>query len=195
MGQPPSLKTPYWNRDVTYLDAMFSAPLLGGEVKLHGFATEGKRWNHYYRGEAYNQDYSGDLTRGMILQLSDLPLGPHHRLTLGAEYQELGTPDEENSTVGWPSMANATYRVTSFYVQDVMRYGKWTITPGVRYYHLDMDTYYAWFETGGDAPAFPIGGKEQEEEDFYPSLKVDFQATRDTALYAAASRSYRLPCP
>ena len=193
--QPAGLKTPYWNRDVTYLDVMFKAPALGGELMLHGFSTEGKRWNHYYRGTTYNQDYSGDLTRGVILQLGDVKLGDHHHVTVGAEYQELGTPDTENLTISYPNMANATYRVTSFYVQDVIRHGKWTITPGVRYYHLDMDTYYAWFETGGTTAAMPTSGKNQEEEDFYPSLKVDFQATRDTALYAAVSRSYRLPCP
>jgi iron complex outermembrane receptor protein len=40
-----------------------------------------------------------------------------------------------------------------------------------------------------------VGGKSQTEEDFYPSLKLDYQATDQTALYAAVSRSYRLPCP
>ncbi|RLB20950.1 MAG: hypothetical protein DRG73_09370 [Deltaproteobacteria bacterium] len=55
---------------------------------------------------------------------------------------------------------------------------------------MDMDTYYSQFGAG-----WPTSGKEQEEDGFYPSLKVDFQATPETALYAAVSRSYRLPCP
>ena len=188
-------KTPHWNRDVTYLDLIFTAPVLGGEFKVHGFSTEGKRWNHYWRSGAFNEDYSGDLTRGVIAQISDLPLGKHHSITAGAEFQELGTPDEDNSTIGWPEMASATYRVLSFYAQDLIRYGRWTITPGVRYYHVDMNTYYAWYEAGGASPAFPTAGKEQTEDGLYPSLKVDFQALPETALYAAVSRSYRLPCP
>ena len=87
----------------------------------------------------------------------------------------MGTPNEENTTVGWPKMDDATYRVASVYIQDVMRYGRFTITPGVRYYHLDMGTYYAWFETGGTEPAWPTSGKEQTDDGFYPSLKVDYQ--------------------
>lgn len=187
--------TPYWNRDTTYQDMIFTAPVGEAEVKLHLFSTEGKRWNHYYRSGTFRKDYSGDLTRGIIAQLSDLALGSHNSLTFGAEYQELGTPDESNSTIGWPAMDDATYRVTSLYLQDVARYGKFTITPGVRYYHVDMGTFYSWFETGGETPAWPVGGKSQTEEDFYPSLKLDYQATDQTALYAAVSRSYRLPCP
>jgi iron complex outermembrane receptor protein len=186
---------PYWTRDVTYQDLIFKAPVLSGEVKLHGFSTEGKRWLHTYSGTTYSNSYSGDLTRGVIAQMSDLKLGQHHSLTFGADYQELGTPSDENQTIGLPQMDDATYRVTSFYIQDVMRYGRFTFTPGVRYYHLDMGTYYAWFESGKTTPAQPTTGKQQTDDGFYPSLKVDYQATTDTALYAAVSRSYRLPCP
>lgn len=193
--QLPGPPVPYWTREVTYQDVIFTAPVLGGEFKAHAFSTEGKRWLYFYRNGNYTNSYSGDLTRGVIVQMSDLELGEHHSLTFGADYQELGTPDDENSTIGWPDMANATYRVWSLYFQDVMRYGRFTITPGARYYYLDMDTYYAWFETGGSSPAFPTGGKQQTDDGLYPSLKVDFQATADTALYAAVSRSYRLPCP
>ena len=193
--QPAGLNTPYWDRDVTYQDLIFKAPILGGEFKLHGFSTEGKRWIHYYQAGVYTEGFSGDLTRGVIAQLGDLPLGKHHRLTVGAEYQELGTPTEDNPTLGWPDLDAATYRVMSFYAQDVMRYGKWTITPGLRYYHLDINTYYAWFESGQETVAWPTEGKSMEEEDLYPSLKFDYQATPDTALYAAVSRSTRLPCP
>jgi iron complex outermembrane receptor protein len=39
--------TPYWNRDVTYLDAIFTLPLSNGEIKVHGFSTEGKRWMYF----------------------------------------------------------------------------------------------------------------------------------------------------
>lgn len=194
-AQLPGGATPYWNRDTTYLDLIFTAPVFGGEFKLHGFSTEGKRWNHYYRGETFNQDFSDDLTRGVIAQMSDLKIGDHHSLTFGAEYQELGMPNQENQTIGWPRIENAVYRVTSFYIQDVMRYGRWTVTPGVRYYNVEMDTYYAWFEQGKDKADWPVEGKKQSEDDFYPSLKIDYQASPDTALYAAVSRSYRLPCP
>jgi iron complex outermembrane receptor protein len=194
-AQPPGPPAPYWDRDVTYQDLIFTAPLWGAELKVHGFSTEGKRWNHYYRGGRLLEDFSDDLTRGVIVQVAGLELGERHSLTVGAEYQELGMPQGSNSTIGWPAMRNAVYRVSSLYAQDVARYGKWTITPGVRYYHVDMDTYYAWFESGGDGPDWPTGGKSQDDAGFYPSLKVDYQATPDTALYAAASRSYRLPCP
>lgn len=194
-AQMPGYPIPYWNRDTTYLDVIFTAPVWGGEFKLHGFSTEGKRWNHYYRGTTFNNDFSDDLTRGVIAQMSDLKVGKYNTLTFGAEYQELGTPNQENQTIGWPKIENATYRVTSFYIQDVIRFGAWTITPGVRYYHVDMDTYYAWFEDGKEEPQFPTSGKHNEEDGFYPSLKADYQLNKMTNLYAAVSRSYRLPCP
>jgi iron complex outermembrane receptor protein len=194
-AQVPGPPRPYWDRNVTYQDLIFTAPLWGAELKVHGFSTEGKRWNHYYRGGEFIQDFSDDLTRGVIVQMGGLELGERHTLTLGAEYQELGMPDQENGTIGWPGMRNAVYRVASYYAQDVIRWGKWTFTPGVRYYQVDMDTYFAWFEQGQDKPAWPVGGKSQDDGGFYPSLKVDYQAAADTALYAAASRSYRLPCP
>jgi len=60
----------------------------------------------------------------------------------------------------------------------------------VRYYKVDMDTYYSQFGAG-----WPMAGKKQDDSDFFPSFKVNFQATPKTALYAAISRSYRLPCP
>ncbi len=53
-----------------------------------------------------------------------------------------------------------------------------------------MDTYHSQFGAGQ-----PTGGKEQTEDGFYPSLKADFQATDNTALYAAVSRSYRTAMP
>ena len=193
--QLPGPPVPYWTRDVTYQDLIFTAPVLGGEFKLHGFSTEGKRWAHYYSGANYINNFSSDLTRGVIAQMSDLKVGDYNSLTFGADYQELGTPSDENSTIGWPKMDDATYRVYSLYIQDVITYGRFTVTPGVRYYHIDMGTYYAWFESGGTQPAWPTGGKDQDDSGFYPSLKVDFQATETTALYAAVSRSLRLPCP
>ncbi len=193
--QPAGGKVPYWTRDVTYQDLIYTWQVLGGEFKLHGFSTEGKRWAHYYSAGNYVNNFSSDLTRGVIAQMSDLKVGDHNSLTFGAEYQELGTPNDENSTIGWPKMDDATYRVYSLYIQDVIQFGRFTITPGVRYYHIDMGTYYAWFETGGTQPAFPTEGKDQDDDGFYPSLKMDYQVTNDTALYAAVSRSLRLPCP
>jgi iron complex outermembrane receptor protein len=172
---------PHWTRRTTYLDGILQVPLGPGTIKVHGFATNGRRWNHYYRGPTFLEDFSEDETRGVIVEYRDFDLFDSHRFTLGAEYQELGEPDENRMI----------YIVKSAYLQDVIGLGdRWTVTPGVRYYHVDMDTYYSQFGTG-----WPEGGKEQTEDGFYPSLKVDFQATPDTALYAAASRSYRLPCP
>jgi iron complex outermembrane receptor protein len=92
--------------------------------------------------------------------------------------------------------------VDSAYIQDIIRLGKrWTITPGIRYYHVDMDTYYGWWNMGYDSPppGWPFSadnsGKEETDVGYYPSLKVDFQASQNTTLYAAVSKSYRLPCP
>lgn len=178
-AQIPGDPKPHWTRRTTYLDGIFQIPLGTGTAKIHGFMTNGRRWNHYYRGDSFLNDFSEDETRGVIAEYRDVDLFDAHRVTLGAEYQELGDHD------------TSTYIVKSLYMQDVIKLGdRWTITPGVRYYHLDMDTYYSNF---GDS--FPTAGKEQTEDGFYPSLKVDFQATPETALYAAVSRSYRLPCP
>jgi len=186
---PPTMQLagpndPHWERDTTYLDGIFEIPLGTGTFKVHGFSTNGRRWNYYYRGSSFMEDFSEDETKGIIVEYRDIDLFDSHRFTVGSEYQELG--DHETNT----------YIVKSLYLQDVITLGKrWKITPGVRYYHIDKDLYYAWFETGADAPAWPTKGKEQTDEDWFPSLKVDFQVNPDTALYAAVSRSYRLPCP
>ena len=188
---PPTLQfagddTPYWDRDTSYLDAILDVPLGSGTLEVHGFMTHGRRWNHYYRGQNFMEDFSDDQTRGVIAEYRDLKLFDMHSLTFGAEYQELGEPANN------PNI----YIVKSLYMQDVIHLGsRWRITPGIRYYHIDKDVYYPWFETGGDEPAFPTTGKTGTEDEFFPSLKVDFQAADNTALYAAASRSYRLPCP
>lgn len=177
---------PHWEKHTSYLDGVFDIPLGTGEFKLHGFMTSGRRWNHYYRGENFIEDFSDDETRGIIAEYRNFELFDNHSLTFGAEYQELGQPAEN------PNI----YIVKSFYVQDVIRLGsRWRITPGIRYYHIDKDVYYPWFETGGTEPAFPTAGKTKTDEDWFPSLKVDFQVADSTALYAAVSRSYRLPCP
>jgi len=172
---------PHWTRRTTYLDGILQFPLGSGTVKVHGFVTNGRRWNHYYRGNTFRNDFSEDETRGVIVEYRDLDLFDYHRLTFGAEYQELGEPDNNRNI----------YIVKSVYLQDVISLGdRWTLTPGVRYYDLDMDTYYSQFGAG-----WPKSGKKEGDEDWFPSLKIDFQATHDTALYAAVSRSYRLPCP
>lgn len=186
IGQIAGPPVPYWNRQTTYLDGILHLPLGPGTFKLHGFRTIGKRWNHYYRGTTFNEDFSQDETRGVIGEYRDFTLFNSHRLVLGAEYQELGQPPTNQRI----------YIVTSAYLQDTISLGdRVVITPGVRYYHVDKDIYYAWFETGGTQPAFPTTGKQDADEDLFPSLKLDFQATPDTAVYAAVSRSYRLPCP
>ena len=174
---------PHWKKHTTYLDGIFQMPLGPGALKLHYFMTAGRRWTSMYSatGAFTENDFSDDKTEGFIAEYKDIDLSDNHRVTAGIEYQGLGAPSD-NPII---------YQVKSAYVQDVIKAGeRWTLTPGVRYYKVEMDTYYSMFGSG-----WPTEGKEQEEEGFYPSLKVDFQATPETALYAAASRSYRLPCP
>ncbi len=185
--QFPGGPIPHWTKKTTYLDAILRVPLGPGDVKLHTFHQEGRRWISSYSGTNFNPNQRrNDRTMGTILEYGNIRLGNRHRVTAGLEYQELGDPP------GNPRI----YIVKSAYMQDVISLGdRWRLTPGVRYYHVDMDTYYPWFEQGLERPAFPTTGKTQSDDGFYPSLKVDFQATRDTALYAAVSRSYRLPCP
>ncbi|MCF8077647.1 MAG: TonB-dependent receptor [Desulfobacterales bacterium] len=172
-------QTPKWYRKTNYFDAILQVPAGSGTMKLHGFMTLGRRWNYYYRGAAFISDKSDDKTQGVIAEYRDLELFDDHRFTFGAEYQTLGTFDDNY------------YEVSSAYVQDVYRLSdRWTLTPGARYYHVGMNTYYSQFGTG-----WPIEGKEQTDDGFYPSLKADFLYSPQTALYAAVSRSYRLPCP
>jgi outer membrane receptor protein involved in Fe transport len=174
---------PHWKRHTTYLDGIFQMPLGPGALKLHYFMTVGRRWTSIYNamGTFTEDDFSDDKTEGFIVEYKDIDLSDNHRLTAGIEYQGLGAPSD-NPII---------YQVKSAYLQDVIRAGnRWTLTPGVRYYEVEKDTNYSQFGSG-----WPTEGKEEEDEGFYPSLKVDFQATPETALYAAASRSYRLPCP
>jgi outer membrane receptor protein involved in Fe transport len=179
---------PNWDKDTIYLDGILQVPLGPGTANLHYFQTTGERRTHLYEANAAagpNDLFIDDRTRGVILEYRDVDLFDIHRFTAGVEYQQLGQP--KSGTPPNPTI----YNVKSAYIQDVIRVGeRWTFTPGVRYYHVDMDTYFSSF-----GAAFPTAGKQQEESGFYPSLKADFQATPDTALYAAVSRSYRLPCP
>jgi len=180
--------TPEWKKDTTYMDGILQVPLGSGTIKLHYFQTVGRRWTSLYNSMGVFEDdiFLDDKTEGIIGEYRDIELFDSHSVTVGAEYQELGQP-AENPVI---------YKVKSAYIQDVIGLGdRWKFTPGVRYYHIDMDTYYSNFSQGPFSANWPEEGKEQTEDGFYPSLKVDFQATPDTALYAAASRSYRLPCP
>jgi len=125
--------------------------------------------------------FADDRTRGIIAEYRDIELFNFNKVTVGYEYQNLGAPYE------MPDL----FRVNSGYLQDVITIGdRWRFTPGVRYYHVDMNTYYSQFGKG-----WPAAGNTETDDGFYPSLKIDFQAADQTALYAAVSRSYRLPCP
>ncbi len=177
---------PYWEKHTSYLDGIYEIPAGPGIFKVHGFSTHGRRWTHSYSGANFTDSFVDDRSRGLIAEYRDVGIFDSHTFTFGAEYQELGQPSGNRNI----------YIVRSLYAQDVITMGnRWRMTPGVRYYHLDKDVYYAWFETGGETPAFPTTGKTQTDEDLFPSLKVDFQADDTTALYAAVSRSFRLPCP
>ena len=181
--QFPGLNTPQWEKDTTYLDAILSIPTGMGTAKVHYFETVGRRWTNLYNAAGvFEKDvFVDDRTQGVIAEYRDIDYFEGHRITAGVEWQELG----------WPDSDPIIYKVQSWYMQDVISIGeRWRVTPGVRYYHVNMDTYYSKLGTG-----WPAEGKQQTESGYYPSLKVDFQATPDTALYAAVSRSYRLPCP
>lgn len=182
-SQLPGGPTPEWKKHTSYIDGLFQVPLGSGTAKLHYFQTVGRRWTSEYdpMGNFTEDSFVDDKTEGIIGEYRDIKVSDSHSLTVGLEYQELGWPDE-NPII---------YQVKSAYIQDVINLGdRWTITPGVRYYHVEMDTYYSQFGSG-----WPDEGKEEDDDGFYPSLKADFQATPETALYAAVSRSYRLPCP
>ncbi len=192
--QLPGGETPMWEKQTSYLDTIFTMPVGPGTMKVHGFMTDGRRLTSLYgkSGAFTENDLSKDRTQGVIAEYSDIKLFDDHSFTLGLEYQELGNPGG----------TRVIYRVRSAYFQDVISIGeKWTITPGVRYYHLDESTYYSWMEMGyaaqpGGWPfAYDNSGKSETESDYFPSLKIDYRITPDTSLYAAASKSYRLPCP
>ncbi|WDP90153.1 MAG: TonB-dependent receptor [Desulfobacter sp.] len=192
--QLPGGETPEWDKETNYLDGIFTLPAGPGELKVHGFITDGRRVTSLYsKAGAFQADqFSDDRTRGIITEYRDVDLFDNHSFTLGLEYQELGQP----------SGTRTIYRVKSAYLQDVVSLGdKWTLTPGVRYYHVDKVTYKSWMEMGYASmpPGWPFSvdnsGKTETDSDFFPSLKVDYRLTQDTTLYAAASRSYRLPCP
>ncbi len=193
-AQLPGEDTPEWEKKTTYLDAIFRVPVGPGTLKIHGFMTDGRRWTSLYgkNGEFTRDEFMDDRTQGVILEYGDVRLFDNHLFTFGMEYQELGQP----------SGTRAIYNVKSGYVQDIITLGsKWTLIPGVRYYQVDKATYYSWTEMGYGAmpPGWPFSvsnsGKTETDSDFFPSLRVDYKLNQDTTLYAAASRSYRLPCP
>lgn len=166
--QTPGSEDPNWEKHTTYLDGILQVPVGPGTINIHGFLTSGERWLDFYnpQGVFVEDMFVDDETRGCIAEYRDIDLFDSHKLTVGTEYQELGQPETD------PTI----FRVKSAYAQDIIQVGdRWTFTPGVRYYHVESD--------------------DATESGFFPSLKVDFQATPDTALYAAVSRSYRLPCP
>lgn len=192
--QFPGDDTPEWEKRTTYLDGIFTLPAGPGTLKVHAFMTDGRRYTSLYNKSGVFQadQFTDDRTQGVILEYRDIDISDTQTLTLGTEYQELGQP----------SGTETIFRVKSAYIQDVISLGqRWTITPGLRYYHVDKATYHSWMELGYDSQ--PVGwpfsvdnsGKTETDSDFFPSLKVDYQLDPATTLYAAASRSYRLPCP
>ncbi len=192
--QLPGEPIPQWNKDTYYLDLILTAPLGPGTAKVHAYTTNGRRDIHYYQVQAGKNVFTNvdtrDVTEGILAEYRDIKLLERNYLkdylTVGFDYQLLGQPPSN------PMI----YIVKSAYLQDVVKlWDKVTFTGGVRYYNIQMDTYYSWFEQGQPAPVFPTSGKEQRESDWFPSFKLDVQATPDTALYAAVSRALRLPCP
>jgi outer membrane receptor protein involved in Fe transport len=192
-AQLPGFPIPQWNKNTYYLDAILEAPLGPGTGRVHLFTTNGRRDIHYYTSlvprPVFDNVQTRDVTQGAIVEYRDVKLIDRETfknyLTVGLDYQLLGQPPE-NPII---------YLVKSAYIQDMAKWGRFTFTNGVRYYNIEMDTYYSWFEQGKAAPVFPVAGKQQRETGWFPSFKVDVQAAQDTALYAAISRAMRLPCP
>lgn len=191
--QLPGQPIPQWNKNTYYLDAILTAPVGPGTAKVHAYSTDGRRDMHYYVIQSGKSVFSNvdtrDTTRGILAEYRDIKLLERNTfknyLTLGFDYQNLG----------WPPNNPIVYIVKSAYLQDVVElWNRVTFTGGVRYYDIDMDTYYAWFEKGKTQPAAAQTGKKQRESDWFPSFKLDVQATRNTALYVAVSRAMRLPC-
>lgn len=192
--QYPGQPIPQWNKNTYYLDAILTAPVGPGTAKVHAYTTNGRRDIHYYAVQmgktSFNNVQTRDVTKGILAEYRDVKLIERNLfksyLTLGFDYQNLGNPPED------PMI----YIVKSVYFQDVVKLGnRVTFTGGVRYYDIDMDTYYSWFEAGKTKPAQPIAGKTQRETGWFPSFKLDVQAAQNTAVYAAISRAMRLPCP
>jgi outer membrane receptor protein involved in Fe transport len=188
--QLPGQPIPQWNKNTLYVDAILTAPVGPGTAKVHAYSTNGRRDIHYYSGGVFSNVQTRDVTKGILAEYRDIKLLEREMfkdyLTLGLDYQNLGQPPD-NPII---------YLVKSAYLQDVVKLGKRvTFTGGVRYYNIEMDTYYSWFDTGKTNPAFPTAGKSQRETGWYPSFKLDVQAAQNTALYAAVSRAMRLPCP
>ena len=192
--QLPGQPIPQWNKNTYYLDAILTAPVGPGTAKVHLYTTNGRRDIHYYAVQAGKTVFSNvqtrDVTNGILAEYRDIKLleRPRYKnyLTVGLDYQNLGQPPD-NPII---------YLVKSAYMQDVMKLGsRVTFTGGVRYYNIEMDTYYSWFDQGKTTPTQPVAGKSQRETGWFPSFKLDVQAARNTALYAAVSRAMRLPCP
>jgi outer membrane receptor protein involved in Fe transport len=174
---------PHWKKHTSYLDGIFTMPAGPGTVKIHGYQTYGRRWTSLYdkAGNFTSDTFADDRTYGVIAEYRDIELFDFNKVTVGYEYQHLGAPYDQSDL----------FEVNSVYLQDVITIGdRWRVTPGVRYYHVDMNTYYSQYGKG-----WPTTGNQETDDGWYPSLKLDFQAAEQTALYAAVSRSYRLPCP
>ena len=189
-GQPIS----QWNKNTYYLDAILTAPVGPGTAKVHAYTTNGRRDIHMYQVQSgktiFNNVQTRDVTKGILAEYKDIALLERqifkNYFTLGFDYQNLGQPPEDP----------IIYLVKSVYFQDVTKlWDRVTFTAGARYYNIEMDTYYSWFEQGKAVAATPAAGKSQRETGWFPSFKLDVQATRTTALYAAVSRAMRLPCP
>ncbi|MBW1952920.1 MAG: TonB-dependent receptor [Deltaproteobacteria bacterium] len=192
--QLPGPPIPQWNKNTYYLDGILTVPLGPGTSKVHAYTTDGRRDIHFYRfmggKNVFVHADTRDVTKGILAEYRDVKLVERdylkNYLTVGFDYQLLGMPPQ-NPII---------YLVKSAYLQDVAKlWNRLTFTAGVRYYNIQMDTYYAWFEQGKPAPAWPTAGKQQRESNWFPSFKLDVQVTPDTALYAAVSRALRLPCP
>jgi hypothetical protein len=192
--QLPGYPIPQWNKNTYYLDAILTVPLGPGTVKVHPYTTNGRRDLHMYQVQMgktlFNNVQTRDVTTGILAEYRDIKVLERDLfkdyLTLGFDYQNLGQPPE-NPVI---------YLVKSVYFQDVVKlWDRVTFTGGARYYNIEMDTYYSWFEQGKTKMVQPTEGKKQRETGWFPSFKLDVQAARDTALYAAISRAMRLPCP
>jgi outer membrane receptor protein involved in Fe transport len=180
----------FWDKDTDDADIIFEQPLGPGNLRYQLHRTESERLVHRYimsMGRlVQNISCQEEYNWGMILEYIDINLGEYiplelakdHRFTVGADYRQRGTPANKD----W-------FEIVSPYMQDV-----WTIIPslrttvGVRFYHNEMNSYFK--PATGQVAQF---GNKTSDQVWTPKFRVDYDYNPNLALYAAASRDYRIP--
>jgi hemoglobin/transferrin/lactoferrin receptor protein len=153
-------------------------------------------------------EFDQDLTGGEVTLHKTWNAGPgSHRVTLGLEYVDTHTAQlragvERNLTAGTETtqvgpdafpvrdFPVSTTRSSGAYLQDEMRYGRWIITPAVRFDRYQLrphaDAIFA-ADNPGVAPA-PL-----DDASVSPRLGVVFRALDTLSLFASYNYGFRAP--